>query len=126
MNSPKLVSTEFGKAGSYSIDVKGNFVVERGLCWFPKNLEMSMSELYFYIAILNSEFYNELLMLYSKQLAGGVFNLETKHVNSIPMPIYNQVPDNIREALSQYGKYMLAGVRYKESQLYELVRQIYV
>ena len=126
VNRPKLISTEFGKAGSYSIDVKGNFVVERGLCWFPKNLKMSMSELYFYIAILNSEFYNELLMLYSKQLAGGVFNLETKHVNSIPMPIYNQVPDNIREALSQYGKYMLAGVRYKESQLYELVRQIYV
>ena len=72
-----------------------------------------------------SEFFNELLMLYSKQLAGGVFNLETKHVNDIPLPIYNYVPENIREAITQYGKYMLSGIKYKDDQLYELVRRLY-
>lgn len=121
---PKLVSTEFGKAGSFSIDTTGEFVVERGLCWLPKE-DMSLSKLCFYMAILNSEFFNELLMLYSKQLAGGVFNLETKHVNDIPLPIYNYVPENIREAITQYGKYMLSGIKYKDDQLYELVRRLY-
>ena len=121
---PKLVSTEFGKAGSYSIDTTGEFVVERGLCWLP-NEEMSLPKMCFYLAILNSEFFNDLLMIYSKQLAGGVFNLETKHVNDIPLPIYDYVPENLSTAITQYGKYMLSGVKYSDIQLYELVRRLY-
>ncbi len=121
----KLVSTEFGKAGSYSIDYKGNFVVERGMCWMPVDGEMDIREMYFYLAILNSDFFNKLLMIYSKQLAGGVFNLEAKHVNEIPLPVYGNISENERDILSRYGKSIVLGARYDEALYNDLVRRVY-
>ena len=122
---PKLVSTEFGRAGSYSIDVKGDFVVERGLCWMPRNGEMSMDEMFFYMSVLNSDFFNDLLLIYSKQLAGGAYNLETKYVNSIPVPIYDKVPAPLREILSTSAKFMLKGMSYDSQRVNLYVKQIY-
>ena len=121
----KLVSTEFGKAGSFSIDYKGNFVVERGMCWVPFDKEMDIREMYFYLAILNSDYFNKLLMIYSKQLAGGVFNLEAKHVNEIPLPVYRNVSENERDILSRYGKSIALGARYDETLYNDLVRRVY-
>ena len=121
----KLVSTEFGKAGSYSIDYKGNFVVERGMCWLPNDREMDIREMYFYLAILNSDYFNKLLMIYSKQLAGGVFNLEAKHVNEIPLPVYWNVSESERDMLSRYGRSIVFGTRYDENQYNDLVRRVY-
>jgi len=122
---PKLVSTEFGKAGSFSVDREGNFVVERGLCWLPIKREMTLQEMCFYVSILNSNFFNDLLLIYSKQLAGGAYNLETKYVNSIPIPIYDIVPHSLRESMSIFGKYMLNGMQYDMMQLNYMVKQIY-
>lgn len=122
---PKLVSTEFGKAGSFSVDREGNFVVERGLCWLPIKREMTLQEMCFYVSILNSNFFNDLLLIYSKQLAGGAYNLETKYVNSIPIPIYDIVPHSLRESMSIFGKYMLNGMQYDMMHLNYMVKQIY-
>lgn len=83
---PKLISTEFGKSGSFGFDSKGNFVVERGNAWIPKK-EFTINEYYFYLAIFNSTFFDNLLSIYSKQLAGGKwYDLGKKYTKNIPIP----------------------------------------
>lgn len=121
---PKLVSTEFGRSGSYSVDVKGNCVVERGMCWIPRAKEVDMDMFYFYVSILNSNFFNKLLMAYSKQLAGGAYNLETKYVNAIPLPIYSKVDSKYRELLITGGRKILCG-RFDCELINSIVKNIY-
>lgn len=101
---PKIVSTEFGKAGSFAFDKKGEYVVERGLGWMAKKHDVSFDYYYFYLAILNSRYFNYLLQIYARQLAGGeLYNLEGKYVRNIPLPLYEAVDNTTREALINYG-----------------------
>lgn len=71
-DAPKLVSTEFGKAGYFGFDSKGEFVVERGNAWIikkEKTVEVNEEELNFsYLALFCSKFFNELLALYQNKL----------------------------------------------------------
>ena len=102
---PKIVSTEFGKYGSFAYDKKGEYVVERGMAWISKNHEVTSDFYYFYIAILNSRYFNTLLQIYARQLAGGdLYNLEGKYVRNIPLPLINTVDEQIVKVLINYGK----------------------
>lgn len=84
---PKLVSTEFGHSGSFAFDKEGNFVVERGNAWIPKKEFKKDDYYYFYLALFNSSFFEELLSIYSKQLAGGKwYDLGKKYTADIPIP----------------------------------------
>jgi len=97
---PKLVSTEFGRAGYFAFDIKGEYVVERGNAWIIKqekikDVDIIEEDLNFaYLALFCSSFFNDLLAIYSKQIAGGQYYLGGKFVNSIPIPDFTETDMN--------------------------------
>lgn len=122
----RLVSAEFGNSSNFSIDESGRFVVERGLAWLPKDKNMPMDNLYAYLAILSSEYFNTLLAIYSKQLAGGNwFNLEKKFVDKIPLPRFLDNEDYTLQLLIGYGKKIAKGVRFDYYKCEHLVKGLY-
>lgn len=122
----RLVSAEFGNSSNFSIDESGRFVVERGLAWLPKDYQMPKDNLYAYLAILSSEYFNTLLAIYSKQLAGGNwFNLEKKFVDQIPLPRFSDNEDYTLQLLIGYGKKIAKGVRFDYYKCEHLVRELY-
>ncbi len=103
----KLVSTEFGKSGSFAFDNKGEFVVERGNAWIPKKEFKNKNYYYFYLSVFNSHFFEELLSIYSKQLAGGKwYDLGKKYTADIPIPEITEKLENsfVFEKLFHFGK----------------------
>lgn len=122
----RLVSAEFGNSSNFSIDESGRFVVERGLAWLPKDYQMPRDNLYAYLAILSSEYFNTLLAIYSKQLAGGNwFNLKKKFVDQIPLPRFSDNEDYTLQLLIGYGKKIANGVRFDYYKCEHLVRGFY-
>jgi hypothetical protein len=115
---PKLISTEFGKSGSFGFDLKGYYVVERGNAWIPKK-EFSNSDYFFYLALFNSTFFDNLLSIYSKQLAGGKwYDLGKKYTKNIPIP--NVHMDEVKNSegyqrLVEIGKELSEGNTYTKS-----------
>lgn len=128
----KLVSTEFGKSGCFAVDVTGEFVVERGHGWIIKKSKLANQneeDLNFaYLAFFYSEFFNKLLALYSKQIAGGQYYLGGKFVNDIPIPDLT-LEENIGLAneLISYGKQISgSGVNEEEkTSLNKIIESIY-
>ncbi len=114
----KLVSTEFGKAGYFAVDYEGKYVVERGHAWILKsNLFKNVDKNedyptfdsyeinYGYLALFCSDSFNELLALYSKQIAGGQYYLASKFVNDIPIPDLTREENfGIANELIAFGK----------------------
>lgn len=128
--SPKLISTEFGKAGSFAFDENGDFVVERGLAWLPKQSEKFTEETYFaYVALFCCSFLNELLSIYSKQIAGGEWwDLSKRYVQNIPIPDFTS--DAIFTSgefteLATLGKKLSKGENVENERLLFLVRSLY-
>lgn len=122
----RLVSAEFGNSSNFSIDESGRFVVERGLAWVPKDKQMPIDNLYAYLAILSSGYFNTLLAIYSRQLAGGNwFNLEKKFVDQIPLPRFSDNEDFTLQLLAGYGKKIASGVRFDYYKCEHLVRGLY-
>lgn len=116
--SLKLISAEFGNSGSFGLDKDGGFVVERGNAWIPKK-EFSINDYYFYLALFNSTFYDNLLSIYSKQLAGGKwYDLGKKYTKNIPIP--NIQMDEVKNSdgyqrLVEIGKDLSEGNTYTKS-----------
>lgn len=82
----RLVSAEFGNKDSFAIDITGEYVIERGNGWSPKN-EFTEDDFYFYLSLFSSTFFEKLLSIYSKQLAGGKwYDLGKKYTKDIPIP----------------------------------------
>lgn len=115
---PKLVSTEFGRFDSFAFDKEGTFVVERGNAWIPKK-EFILNDYYFYLAIFSSPFFNNLLSVYSKQLAGGKwYDLGKKYTKDIPIP--NAHSEEVKYSfaynkLVEIGKELSEGNNYAKS-----------
>jgi type I restriction-modification system DNA methylase subunit len=116
--SLKLISAEFGNSGSFGLDKDGSFVVERGNAWIPKK-ELTINDYYFYLALFNSTFYDNLLSIYSKQLAGGKwYDLGKKYTKNIPIP--NVQMDEVKNSdgyqrLVEIGKDLSEGNTYTKS-----------
>lgn len=109
---PKLISTEFGKSGSFVFDDKGQFVIERGNGWIPKKEFPTKDNYYFYLSIFNSTFFNSLLSIYSKQLAGGKwYDLGKKYTKNIPIPEITEELKNsfVYTKLVNFGKLITEG-----------------
>ncbi|HKR06481.1 MAG TPA: N-6 DNA methylase [Bacteroidia bacterium] len=122
----KLVSSAFGKAGNFGYDSSGEYVVEQSCAWLPIADFMNENIQYAYLAILNSHFFNRLLAIYSKQLAGGEwYNLQTKHVKDIPLPDLMVLSDSSYESLSKYGRAISKGVEINEEELNKTVLNLY-
>lgn len=111
----KLVSTEFGKSGSFGFDSKGDYVVERGNAWIPKK-EFTIADYYFYLALFNSIFFDNLLSIYSKQLAGGKwYDLGKKYTKNIPIP--NVHMDEVKNS-DGYQRLVEIGMELSEGNTY--------
>lgn len=131
-DSSKLVSTEFGRAGYFAIDTAGEYKVERGHAWIIKKSKLenqNEEDMNFaYLAFFCSEFFNKLLALYSKQIAGGQFYLGGKFVNDIPIPDLT-LEENIGLAneLISYGKKISdSGINEEEKTLLnKIIESIY-
>ena len=106
----KLVSTEFGKSGSFAFDEKGEFVVERGNAWIPKKEFKNKDYYFFYLSIFNSHFFDKLLSIYSKELLKG-YDLGRKYTADIPIPEITKELENsfLFEKLVQFGKQISSG-----------------
>lgn len=87
----RLISTEFGNASSFAFDSTGKYAIERGNAWLPKK-NFEVEHYYFYLAFFSSNFFNKLLSIYSKQLAGAnSYDLGSKYTSNIPIPnIFNK------------------------------------
>ena len=86
---PKMLSTEFGHAGSFAIDYDGEFVVERGYIWNlnKKKFKQQMKYAEAYLAFFVSGFMNTLLEFYGEKLAGAeVYKLGLSYVKNVPLP----------------------------------------
>ena len=125
---PKLVSTEFGRSDSFAFDKKGAFVVERGNAWIPKE-EFDESDYYFYLSVFSSPFFDKLLSIFSKQLAGGNwYDLGKMYTSQIPIPnIQHQSIRNSEayQKLVEIGKEISNGNTYLKSILHELIAKYF-
>lgn len=139
-NKPRLISSEFGRSDSFAFDARGVFAVERGNAWLPTvkyEKEFNNVEYYYlYLAIFSSPFFDQLLSIYSKQLAGGNwYDLGKKYTSKIPIPkIYkgNSVSDDINilhvespifVKLVEYGKSLSKGELISKESLDILVKR---
>lgn len=103
---PKLISKEFGSSGSFAFDKEGELVVARGNGWIPKVPFNNNDHYYFYLSIFNSNFFEELLSIYSKQLAGGKwYDLGKKYTSNIPIP---KITKELEETIA-YKKLVFTG-----------------
>ena len=124
----KIFSAEFGKSNSFAFDEKGIYVVERGNAWIPKT-EFEDEFYYFYLAIFSSTFYDSLLSIYSKQLAGGKwYALGRKHTKDIPIPNVND--EDVQNSdgffkLIEIGKSISKGNRLLGETANEVVRKYF-
>ncbi len=121
--TPKIVSKEFGKAGSFSFDKTGIFVAERSHAWFPKK-DLQLGELgYAYVCILRMPIINDFLSGLSKQIGGGQWYLSSKFINSMPLPNLfdtKKYPQSIIDELVQLGVQLCNGEQVEEEQLIQL------
>lgn len=86
---PKMLSTEFGHAGSFAIDYEGDFVVERGYIWNlnKRVFKQQMKYAEAYLAFFVSDYMNTLLEFYGEKLAGAeVYKLGLSYVKNVPLP----------------------------------------
>jgi len=92
--TPKIISKFFGGEGAFLCDVDGIHLPVMGHAWILKDGQQGEAEdevplshlLFAYSALLNSEPFARLLAIYSPHVAGGQFDLSTRHVNPIPVP----------------------------------------
>ena len=125
----RLVSTEFGNSKSFSLDLKGDYVIERGYAWIPKK-DFKSTDYYFYLAIFSSSIFEQILSIYTRQLAGGDwYDFAAKYTNLIPIPdVHHQ---NLRESkiymdLVALGKIILEeGVYIYSDRINELVKILF-
>jgi hypothetical protein len=103
---PQIVSTEFGRSDSFAFDNKGLFAVERGNAWLLKKEFKDIDYYYFYLALFSSPFFDKLLSIYSKQLAGGNwYDLGKKYTRNIPIPKIISTKNNYKTDTSTITKY---------------------
>ncbi|TRZ48801.1 hypothetical protein D4Q80_03400 [bacterium] len=125
----KLVSTYFGKSGSFSLDKSGSYVVVQGYGWVFKEIYKIISDeiLFSYLAILCSKFLDNLLPTISNHVGGGQWDLSTRFVKNMPIPnLFNKNLDaNILKELSLTGELIYTGKIFNSEHLEGLVVYLY-
>lgn len=97
----RLYSTRFGNSNSFGYDNIGDAVIIEGNAFFPKK-EMSEEDLLFYLAVFSSNYFDYLLSIFSKQLAGGKwYDLGNNFIKKIPIPDVHTFSINDSEAYSK-------------------------
>ena len=125
---PKLVSTHFGKVGSFAWDDSGEYVVINGFAWLPKK-ENILSEYIglAYLAILSCPFVNDLLASVSNLVAGGQWDLSKRYISNMFFPnlMAENFDSNTLESLHEIGKFIHSGQDFDRKLLNQLVLSLY-
>ena len=130
-NNPKIVSTYFGDAGSFGLDVEGNFLVVEGSAWLAREKSnfgaLSRNAGFAYLALLNSQIFSQLLSATSSHVGGGQWDLSKQYIDQIPLPNFFSPNFNARliNALSEIGRGIRAGLPVNEKDREDLVKQAY-
>lgn len=128
-DTPKIVSTYFGSAGSFAYDMVGSYAVVQGYAWIPKNNQEKEDPTIScaYLALFNSQFFFKLLSAVSNPVAGGQLNLSKRYVSMVPVPDLHGAPVNssIVFGLSDFGLRMTKGMSYDFDHLNTLVARAY-
>jgi adenine-specific DNA-methyltransferase len=93
-SEPRIISKFFGAEGGFAGDYNAEYVPVMGHVWLPGDpLKLGEDDgfdlhevLAAYVAILNSSPFVKLLEIFSPHVAGGQFDLSSRHVASIPIP----------------------------------------
>ena len=94
--NPRIISKFFGDEGSFIGDYAAEFLPVMGHIWIPKPILIEADGdagdlpttdiLAAYVALFNSTPFVKLLSQYSPHVAGGQFDLSSRHVAPIPVP----------------------------------------
>lgn len=128
---PKIVTTYFGRAGSFAWDGAGEYIVNQGFGWLP-NLPSKFSSMpdnigHAYVAILSSEIINSLLAANSSNVGGGQWNLSKKFIDKMPLPdLFDESMDSfLLEELYRFGLAISNENEIDNEKLSYLVEKIY-
>ena len=125
---PKMVSTEFGHAGSFAIDYEGDFVVERGYIWKVKASRLKPRLKYeeAYLAFFASDYFNTLLEFYGERLAGAeVYKLGMSYVKNVLLPDFSlPALERFVPELRTFAKLMKDDEYWDKSELNALVNKM--
>jgi adenine-specific DNA-methyltransferase len=129
IKSPRIFSGEFGSSKSFGFDKDGSYAIERGNAWLPKKEFLLFDHHYFYLAIFSSTFFDKLLSIYSKELAGGKwYDLGKQYTKDIPIPnIYDpQISESkITQKLIELGKELIEEGRNVRPAIDEIVSKYF-
>ena len=126
--NPKLVSTHFGKAGSFSWDSSGNYVVINGFAWLPKKDRVLPENVGLaYLAILSCPFINNLLDSVSSHIGGGQWDLSKRYISNMPLPnlTVKSLDLDILKSLYEIGKLINFRDDFDSQSLNQLVMALY-
>lgn len=125
---PKLISTEFGHAGSFAIDYSGEFVVQRGHIWNLNSKKFKPVQKYeeAYLAFFSSSYMNTLLEFFGDRLAGAeVYRMGASYVRNVlvpdlSLPIFEQYIPELR----RFAKLMKEDEYWEAAELNSLVNEM--
>lgn len=123
----KMVSTEFGHAGSFAIDYDGDFVVERGYIWkLSGRFKPRMKYEEAYLAFFSSDYLNTLLEFYGERLAGAeVYKLGLSYVRNVPLPdLSHPACERFVPELRTFAKLMKNDEYWNKTELNALVNEM--
>ncbi len=156
MPLPKLISTYFGSSGCFAFDPVGNLAVVQGFGWIWKQPqiqtqtqydffeseelipgEVLLPELipwertripYAYVALLNSQFFQDVLAIYCPRVQGGQYDLSPRYVLAAPLPDLSDpvvMIADVVEKLCDFGELLANGESINADELEEYVQLAY-
>lgn len=118
---PKLVSTYFGAAGSFALDVTGEHVVVQGYGWVPKRAWSDDRQLSAFVALLSAPLIDVLLAGVSNNLGGGQWNLSKRFIELMPMVDTTKLSNSLLEELANVAHTVSRGEAHDQVALNTLV-----
>jgi hypothetical protein len=99
LGRPRIITKFFGAEGAFAGDYEAEYFAVMGHVWTLKsrvsgptnegqvNEQLTEKELLAaFVALCNSELFIRLLALYAPHVAGGQFDLSSRHLTPIPIP----------------------------------------
>lgn len=106
---PRIVSQAFGRAGNFAFDRGGEYAVIQGFGWCWKQGAPDEATMLAYLAVVNSDVFDELISSYCPRVQGGQYNLSRQFIERVPLPPLTRADV---KALSGIGRAIATGRSY--------------
>ena len=136
--NPRIISKFFTSEGGFVADYEAEYLAVMGHVWVPKKTlaeesveALSVSDiLAAYSALFNSSVFLKLLSLYAPHVAGGQYDVSSRHVGPIPVPNLRELSlDPIRgrlvNELSKSGRQIDLASQLWRARTVQLVTELY-